>query len=69
MSEAVVRSTVGQLMAAVKLLCVLKGADHVEAVADIKSCLSEDLNCITNGRKLDRILKRHIAILEASDSC
>ena len=67
MSDSVVRSSVGQLMATVKLLCIMRRAGREDVVRDIESCMLPDLSGIAHGKRLDRILKEHIALLEADD--
>jgi hypothetical protein len=59
---AALRNTVGQLMAAIRLICIMEG--NIEIVRKIKSCLSEDMTHVAHGRRLDRILKAHIDVLD-----
>ena len=66
MADNVMRNTIGQLMATVKLLCVMEKTGRGDVVREIEGCLSEDRSCVQHSRRLDRILKKHIEVLEAA---
>jgi hypothetical protein len=64
MADVVMRNTIGQLMAAVKLLCAMEKSGRSDVVREIESCLSKDQSSVEHSRRLDRILKKHIDVLE-----
>ncbi len=61
--EVPLRDMIGQLMAAIRLICIMDGDAAI--VREIKSCLSEDMTYVAHGKRLDRILKTHVDVLDA----
>ena len=64
MADNVLRNTIGQLMASVKLLCAMEKSGQGDVVREIESCLSDDHSSVQHSKRLDRILKKHVDVLE-----
>ena len=63
-SEAMLRNMVAQLMAAVRLICIMGGSGRNDVVDEIKSCLSDDMTYVAHSKQLDRVIKAHLDVLD-----
>ncbi len=56
--------TIGQLMAALCLICLMEGEGRSDVIREIKECLSDDMMCVTHGKR-PCVIKSHMDVLDA----
>jgi hypothetical protein len=60
------RNQVGQLLGAIRVLAHLRKQGSDPEIAEIEGCFNPTLTAVIDGRRLDRVLLRHRAVLEAA---
>ncbi len=64
MSEPMLRNTIGQLMAAIRLICIMERQGRSDVIREIEGCLSEDMTFVAHSDRLDQVIKAHIDVLD-----